>query len=564
MGQNQSFSILFKGALLSLAMICSGLAYGQASLNINLLGTWTDPTIPLTSSGTRYSDVWGYAANGREYAMIGGSNGVHIIDVTAPSSPVRVAFEAGGTANTVWRDYDVYEHYLYAVSDQGPNCSLQIFDLTNLPVSVTKVYDSQVMIGRCHTITIDQGSGRLYCAGSPASPNGLVIMDLTVNPANPTLLGNFNLGGYVHDVAVVRDTLFAFFGGGISVGSFDLDDLMNGAPLAMIYTYPEQGFAHCGAVTEGLDYMYFCTELHNTGVHVADIRDPYESTHVSTFRSALLAPAHSNSVGHNPFIKDSILYISYYQDGLQMWDISNPAVPVKIAYFDTYPQNTDYTGYHGAWSPYPYLPSGNILVSDTENGLFVLRHINTFPVTITHFSGYKAEDKVHLSWRTESETNNRGFGIERSIDGLHFNEIGWVDGAGNSTATKDYSAIDSEPMKGRTYYRLRQVDEDGQSVNSQIVTIESEAELSLVSLFPSPVAVGGIMEVTIQNEKQQIVSFSVSNLLGQIVWSKQVEMGTGVQSVHIPTGNMASGGYILKVASNKAVSTQRFMVEDLD
>jgi hypothetical protein len=70
-------------------------------------------------------------------------------------------------------------------------------------------------------------------------------------------------------------------------------------------------------------------------------------------------------------IKDNLVYISYYQDGLQVFDISNPNNPIRIAYYDTYiPENTG--GYAGAWGVYSFLPSGRILISDVQSGLFVV------------------------------------------------------------------------------------------------------------------------------------------------------------------------------------------------
>ena len=65
--------------------------------------------------------------------------------------------------------------------------------------------------------------------------------------------------------------------------------------------------------------------------------------------------------------------VSYYHDGVQIYDISNPAAPTKVAYYDTETTNTSYNGFVGSWGAYPYLPSGNVLVSDINNGLFVLK-----------------------------------------------------------------------------------------------------------------------------------------------------------------------------------------------
>src|SRR6185436_6412887 len=78
---------------------------------------------------------------------------------------------------------------------------------------------------------------------------------------------------------------------------------------------------------------------------------------------------------HNPYIKDGKAIIAYYQDGVQIYNIDNPASPFRIGYFDTHPQNVgNYPNppYQGAWGAWPFLPSGVLLVSDMQMGLFVL------------------------------------------------------------------------------------------------------------------------------------------------------------------------------------------------
>jgi hypothetical protein len=89
----------------------------------------------------------------------------------------------------------------------------------------------------------------------------------------------------------------------------------------------------------------------------------------------LLATLNSNvnefSIAHNLMIKDDLVYISYYQDGLQVFDISNPMNPILVAYYDTF-MPTNYGGYAGAWGVYAFLPSRRVLISDVQSGLFVL------------------------------------------------------------------------------------------------------------------------------------------------------------------------------------------------
>tara|TARA_B100001029_G_C14753465_1_gene282065 strand:- start:96 stop:599 length:504 start_codon:yes stop_codon:yes gene_type:complete len=81
-------------------------------------------------------------------------------------------------------------------------------------------------------------------------------------------------------------------------------------------------------------------------------------------------------MAHNGIIKGDYLYVAYYHDGLRVFDISNPSNPIQINYYDTY-LPSDHISYRGAWGVYPYLNSGNILVSDMQTGLYVLKCHNT-------------------------------------------------------------------------------------------------------------------------------------------------------------------------------------------
>jgi Secretion system C-terminal sorting domain len=109
-------------------------------------------------------------------------------------------------------------------------------------------------------------------------------------------------------------------------------------------------------------------------VKVADVSDLSDITVPPSqmFSSILLAPGHTNSIAHNPFIREDLLFISYYHDGVQVYNISNPDSIYRVAYYDTNTDNTNYNGYLGCWGVYPFLSSGIIIASDINKGLFVL------------------------------------------------------------------------------------------------------------------------------------------------------------------------------------------------
>ena len=153
----------------------------------------------------------------------------------------------------------------------------------------------------------------------------------------------------------------------------------------------------------------------------------------------------------------------------RFFDISNPASPFKVAYYDTHPGNTDYNGFFGCWGTYPYLPSGTILASDDLNGLFVMQFAGPVPVEFSHFGAVKDGQDVRLDWVTEQEHNNAGFEVERALSDGNFEKILEVRGAGNSDMRRSYTAYDRFPKAGSMQYRLKQLDLDGKTHYSEIV-----------------------------------------------------------------------------------------------
>ena len=332
----------------------------QDSENMTLLSNWDE--VP------EYSDIWGYADENGEYAIIGSYEYTHFINITNPSNPVEVArFE--GASNSYWRDYKTYQHYAYAISENSG--SLQIFDLSGLPATVTKVYDSTTFFSSCHNIFIDEANGRLYAVGTTTN---VIILDLTQTPANPTLLGNITLnGGYVHDMYVKNHIGYCSHGNyGLEV--YDFTDVNNVVSKGSLTSYQQQGYNHSSWLSADGKTLVMADETKNTAVKIVSVEDLADMQVVSTFKSTLEEAVATNSIAHNPFIiGNDFAVISYYHDGVQVYDISDPSTPTRVAYYDTDATNTNYSGGIGSWGVYPYLPSGNIIASDIYNGLFVLQ-----------------------------------------------------------------------------------------------------------------------------------------------------------------------------------------------
>jgi len=352
-------------------------AHAQMQLNLPLLYNWSDPTIPPAFYGA-YNDCWGYADSlGHEYAIIGSAIGTHFFDVTNPTNPVQVSFQPSKDQSTltIHRDFKTYSHYCYGVADEGAN-SLQIFDLQYLPDSVVKVYDNDVLCTRAHNIFIE--GNKLYMPSTTVGGN-FHAMDVfsLANPVNPTYISTLSSTNFshVHDVFVRNDTAYCSVGyDGLYVYSYV--NPVSPQLLLVLDNYPEMGYSHSSWLTPTGFTLIVADETHGSGLKAFDISDFSNPIVKSVFRSNLLnvpVPNGPNgSIPHNEFIREHYLFVSYYHDGVQVFDIADPSNPVQVAYYDTYPSNVDYSSYAGCWGVYPFLPSGTIVASDISNGLFLL------------------------------------------------------------------------------------------------------------------------------------------------------------------------------------------------
>lgn len=339
---------------------------GQA-LNTTLRDNWDDNS--LQSAGVTYNDLWGWDdGQGREYAIVGSRQFTHFIDVTDPDNIVEVDREPAG-GSCLWRDYKTFKHYAYGVSEFC-NGGIEIFDLSYLPDSVHKVYDSEAFISHTHNVFIDTASGRLYLTGlSDVNPD-IIALDLNANPESPQFIANIDLPfGYVHDLYVRNDTAYCSHGGASRTVIYDFKDIATNGP-EMIGQFMTQGYNHSNWVTEDGNTLLIADETFDVPVFVVDISDKETPVLHSTFQSALLAP--TGSIAHNPFIiGNDFAILSYYDDGLQIYKIDSVNTPFLAGYYDTDVVTTNYQS-NGAWGAYPYLPSGNLLASDIEFGLFVI------------------------------------------------------------------------------------------------------------------------------------------------------------------------------------------------
>ncbi|MCL4212229.1 MAG: choice-of-anchor B family protein, partial [Phycisphaerales bacterium] len=348
------------------------------SQNIQLM-SW----LPLGEFGNHTSgnSVWGYVSPGkREYAIMGLSGGTGFVDVTNPGNAQIVAVLSGPTST--WRDMKTYGQYAYAISEGGSG--IQVFDLSRIDEGIVTHVNTVLTGGTAatHTLAVNEQSGYLYRAGGGS--NGIRIYSLA-DPANPVLVNQYT-ERYTHEATVVTYTEgpyagreIAFLCGGFNGGwnqtgltILDVTDKQNLQVLAHLQ-YSDNNYSHQGWPSADMRYFYLNDELDEQNVgfttrtRIIDISNLNNPTEAGWFTNGLRA------VDHNLYVLGNLIFESNYRSGLRVFDNSaDPLNPVEIAYFDTYPDN-DNPNFNGLWNNYPFLPSGTILGSDIERGLFVWR-----------------------------------------------------------------------------------------------------------------------------------------------------------------------------------------------
>lgn len=430
----------------------NGSSAGFECMGLSLLSHLPLSDLP-TNSGAA-NDIWGHVDlnDMREYAIIGLLRGIAVVDVTDPTSPKVVGSVSGQP--TTWRDIKVYQYYssseqrwrayAYAGADSVTE-GLTVIDLSNLPNSIsleTRSTEDQ----RAHNVYISNidyttntvlpgRSALLHAAGTENFGGAWRSFSLS-NPRSPSPSYQLTTGNrardYSHDTSSLliddlradRDCVDAQNGTCNVILDFNEDELRlwdhtlsSDATELGSETYPNAQYVHSGWWSEDKQYVILHDELDeqrsgiNTTVHFFDISDLNAPTLVSSW----VGP--TRAIDHNGFVRGNRYYMSNYERGLTVLDISNPLSPQEVGYFDTFGASNN-ASFNGAWGVYPYLPSGILLVSDIQGGLYVL------------------SDET-----SQASDNVVGF-AEVSITGQESSDLSLqVDKSGDGAMTVDYHVI---------------------------------------------------------------------------------------------------------------------------
>ncbi|KXJ88959.1 hypothetical protein Micbo1qcDRAFT_137482 [Microdochium bolleyi] len=355
------------------------------------------------------NDVWGWtdSSSGREFALLGQSDGTAFAEVNKDGSLRYVGRLPTATVASSWRDIKVIKNFAY-IGSEAQDHGLQIFDLTKLlradpnnPPTYSTSADIAARFtgfGSSHNIVANEETDLIIAVGTATNlkcRGGLWMIDVS-NPRRPQDAGCVSSDGYVHDAQCViyrgpmsayqnKEICFNFNEDALTI----VDITRRTMPRQLSRTtYNGATYTHQGWVTADHKYLLLDDELdeqegtgpaadQRTTTYIVDIQD----LAFPVFRGVYKSP--QKSIDHNQYIIDGVSYQANYGSGLRMVNVSSVnqddsgAGFREIGFFDIHPEDDAQGGvasFNGAWSVFPYFASGNILVSSIERGLFSLRY----------------------------------------------------------------------------------------------------------------------------------------------------------------------------------------------
>jgi len=338
------------------------------------------------------------AETGRETAIVGLNNGTAVVDVTYPLCPEVLGKLPSGVSSTITRDVKVLGDFALVVAE-ARNHGLQIFDLRPLldgsaPTSIMPVATyrgtSQQPISNAHNIAVVEGSDYAYVVASASCGRGLHIVDLS-DPASPQFAGCYQDETALHDAQCVKyhgpDTEYAgrelcvTFNGSDAFSVVDMQDKSRPERISNA-RYEGARYSHQGWLTEDHARLLLGDELdegrygHGTKTYMFDVSDLDNPSYIGVYT------AESRATDHNLYTRDGLAFEANYESGLRVLDLAGIAQGEleEIGFFDTVP-NADSADFEGAWTAYPYFPSGNVVINGM-NGVSIVRFNDPRPGSV--------------------------------------------------------------------------------------------------------------------------------------------------------------------------------------
>jgi len=368
-----------------------GFARDYGCLGIDLLSF---TSLEDLGSGGMGNDIWGWVDpdDNREYALACHFDGTTFVDVSNPEAPIVLGVLPTHTVGSSWRDAKVFKHYVFIISEAVDH-GMQVFDLHNLrPGRRPNAKDSTSVpvfeedawygeFGSCHNMVINEESGYGYGVGSKTCRGGLHMIDLN-DPLSPQYAGCFSDDAYVHDAECVNyngpdtryhdhEVCFCFNEDTLTI--VDVSD-RNTPTMISRTSYSGYQYTHQGWLSSDSKYIFMDDELdemYGSNKHTRTLVWNVEDLKAPELRNSYYST--ETVIDHNLYYLDGKVYLANYCGGLRVYDFNLQSEKLaEIAYFDVAP-DCDTPVFLGAWSSYPYFPSGNVVIETIDRGMFVVR-----------------------------------------------------------------------------------------------------------------------------------------------------------------------------------------------
>ena len=183
--------------------------------------------------------------------------------------------------------------------------------------------------------------------------------------------------------------------------------------------------------------------------------------------------------------------------------------------------------------------------------------VTVLPVTLQPLVVVKKANISVLNWATLTEQNNDYFEVQKSMDGVSFTAIGKVISKGNSSANVDYNFNDNQPFNGMNYYRVKQVDKDGKSTYSNVVSTDFILKNGSLHIFPNPAT--NIVTLNYSATQNGVLKCTITDVNGKLVKSFLVNTVAGKNSYTINLAELQSGTHLISMFNDKEIISEKFV-----
>ncbi len=355
----------------------------------------------------RYGDVWGEG----NYAYLASynGNGVMIIDISNPSAPVLAGYYNPAVGGR-FQDVVVIKGIGYFSSENGGGVHIVDVRQPASPVLIGQISPAIGGYSLVHELAFAEGL--LYEADSRTPV--VKVFDVT-NAAAPLFVRSIQTTDtfFIHAITAINGRLYT---SGWS-GRTDIWDVTNIrlAPPTLLGVVLTGERSHSSCVGSDGRLLVSARETINGDVRIFDISDPGQPIMRSAINAQTLGI--NAFTPHNPYLVGNLLFVSWYQAGLQVIDISDPSAPKLVGSFDTFDEGTSgVSGYQGNWGVFPFLGLDRVLLSDLDGGLFIVDATATtpFPRTVSAASftpGAVAAKAIVAAFGTDLTANTSTAGV---------------------------------------------------------------------------------------------------------------------------------------------------------